>query len=198
MKFSELIEHCITCVKSFNPVTHTIDSHADEQLGLLKDPYEKVFVKQVFYGCTRYQDFLKVFIKVFFEKNPVGSNRNDSVRYMIFAYMSFFRLEELSFEDYRKLVLSQQPEKMHQFMQFLWNAEELRTNVRQQWMELYDYGYIDDNIIGGIEKNLPNVVDILRSVEKKATGKISSSLSQSGFSGGVSQSNMSDTQSQGT
>lgn len=97
---------------------------------MLKDPYEKVFVKQVFYGCTRYQDFLKVFTKVFFEKNPVGSNRNDNVRYMIFAYMSFFRLEELSFEDYRKLVLSQQPEKMHQFLQFLWNAEELRNHVR--------------------------------------------------------------------
>tara|TARA_B110000305_G_scaffold230452_1_gene282680 strand:- start:1788 stop:1949 length:162 start_codon:yes stop_codon:yes gene_type:complete len=53
-------------------------------------------------------------------------------------------------------------------------------------MELYDYGYIDDTIIAGIEKNLPNVVDILRNVEKKATGKISSSLSQSGYSGGVS------------
>jgi len=77
MKFGDLIDHCIQCVKTFNPVINTIDSHADNFLAPFKDPYEKVFVKQVFYGCTRYQDFLKVFIKVFFEKHPVGTNRND-------------------------------------------------------------------------------------------------------------------------
>ena len=30
MKFSELIDHCITCIKTFNPVITTIDSHADQ------------------------------------------------------------------------------------------------------------------------------------------------------------------------
>lgn len=44
-------------------------------------------------------------------------------------------------------------------------------------MELYDYQYLDDKIIGGVEKNLPNVSDILRIVEKKATGKVTSALS---------------------
>ena len=74
---------------------------------------------------------------------------------------------------------------MHSFLQFLFNADGLRDNVREQWMEIYSYEYIDDKIIGGVEKNLPNVSDILRIVEKKATGKITSSLSASG----VSQSN---------
>ena len=30
MKFSELIEHAIVCIKGFNPVIKTLDSHADE------------------------------------------------------------------------------------------------------------------------------------------------------------------------
>jgi hypothetical protein len=77
MKFSDLIESAEACIKSFNPVINTIDSHADQYLGKLKDPYEKVFVKQLFYGCIRYQDFLKVFVKIFIEKHPVGSSRND-------------------------------------------------------------------------------------------------------------------------
>ena len=81
MKFSELIEQCNKCVKTFNPVISTIDSHADNFLVNFKDPYEKVFVKQMFYGCIRYQDFLQVFIKIFFEKNPVGTNRNDQILY---------------------------------------------------------------------------------------------------------------------
>ena len=45
MKFGELIEKCIDCVKSYNEVVNTIDSHADNYLEGVKDPYEKVFVK---------------------------------------------------------------------------------------------------------------------------------------------------------
>ena len=106
MKFSELIESCDQCVKTYNPVISTIDTHADTYLATLKDPYEKVFVKQMFYGCIRYEEFLKVFVKIFMERHPVGSSRNDSVIYMIFAYLSFFRLEELAIEDYKKLIMS--------------------------------------------------------------------------------------------
>lgn len=68
---------------------------------------------------------------------------------------------------------------MHVLLQFIFDADSLRDTVREPWMELYDYSYIDDKIIGGIEKNLPNVSDILRLVEKKATGKVTSTLSQS-------------------
>lgn len=39
-------------------------------------------------------------------------------------------------------------------------------------MVCYDFNYIDTKIIGGIEKNLPAVVDIIRFVEKRATGKV--------------------------
>jgi hypothetical protein len=106
MKYAELIEKCDECIRTFNPVISTIDSHADTYLVTVKDPYEKVFIKQIFYGCIRYQDFLKAFTKKFFERNVVGTNRNDLNLYLIFSYLSFFRLEELSMDDFKKLVLS--------------------------------------------------------------------------------------------
>lgn len=46
-------------------------------------------------------------------------------------------------------------------------------------MTVYDYAYIDEKIIGMIEKNLPNVSEVLKTVEKRATGKVTSVLSQS-------------------
>jgi len=95
------------------------------------------------------------------------------VLYQIFGYLTFFRLEELSMDDYRRLVLSQDSVKMNVFLQFLFNADGLRELVRAEWMNIYDYAYIDDKIIGMVEKNLPNVADILRTVEKRATGKTS-------------------------
>lgn len=41
-------------------------------------------------------------------------------------------------------------------------------------MSIYDFVYIDEKIIGGVEKNLPAVQEILRFVEKRATGKVTS------------------------
>lgn len=125
---------------------------------------------------------MKVFTRILFERNPVGTNRNDLTLYHIFAYLSFFRLEEIAIEDYRKLVMSQEPARMHVLLQFIFDAEKLRELLREPWMEIYDFQYIDDKIIGGVEKNLPNVSDILRVVEKKATGKVTGVGSQSAIS----------------
>jgi hypothetical protein len=69
----------------------------------IKDPYEKVFVKQVFYGCIRYEEFLKIFIRVFYKLNS-ALNRNDMTMYSVFAYLSFFRLDELQPADFKKLI----------------------------------------------------------------------------------------------
>jgi len=32
MKFDELVDICVDCIKAFNPVTSTIDSHAEDFL----------------------------------------------------------------------------------------------------------------------------------------------------------------------
>jgi hypothetical protein len=96
---------------------------------------------------------------------------------MIFGYLSFFRLEELAIEDYKKLVSSQDAVKMNVFLQFIFNTDNLRNYVRDEWMTLYDYAYIDEKIIGTVEKNLPNVAEILKKVEIRATGKATSALS---------------------
>ena len=142
---------------------------------------------------------LQIFTKVFFERCSGSTNRNDATLYQIFAYLSFFRLDELSPADYRKLVMSQEATKMHVFMQFAFNAETLRDYLREEWMTLYDFQYIDDKIIGGVERNLPAIADIVKNIEKRATGKVTSALSVSsrqdesmrGEGGAMSESRMS-------
>lgn len=118
-----------------------------------------------------------------FKRNSSSTNRNDSTLYLIFGYLTFFRLEELAIEDYRKLVLSQDAVKMNVFLQFVFNTDNLREFVRDEWMTLYDFTYIDEKIIGSVEKNLPNVAEILKKVELRATGKAVSSISMSDAAG---------------
>lgn len=120
MKFGELIDHAVECLKTFNPVIKTIDSHADEFLlkvshnqrslmvcvcAQIHDAYEKVFLKQVFYGCVRYEEFLRIFQKAYYKQHP-SLKLNDVPMYAIFAYIIFFRLEEIAPADFKKLVQS--------------------------------------------------------------------------------------------
>ena len=133
----------------------------------------------MFYGCIRYEEFLKIFTKVFYSLNSSTLNRNDMVLYSVFAYLCFFRIDELQIADFKKLVQSQPAHKMHVFMTFVFNTDTLREHLREPWMTCYDFEYIDAKIIGGIEKALPAVADILRVVERRATGKVTSQLSHS-------------------
>ena len=85
---------------------------------------------------------------------------------------------------------------MHVFLQFAFNADLLREHLREPWMTIYDFTYIDEKIIGGVERNLPAVADIIKSVEKRATGKVTSALSasshqESTLGGGLTESHMS-------
>ena len=68
---------------------------------------------------------------------------------------------------------------MNTFLNFVFNSENLRQYLREEWMQFYDDDYIDSKIIGAIEKNLPSVQQIMHGIERKATGKITSTLSQS-------------------
>lgn len=63
MRKSDLIKACENLIKTFNPKTVTLDSHAAEVLGDCESPDadpNAVFIKQVFYGCVRNKTALKV------------------------------------------------------------------------------------------------------------------------------------------
>jgi hypothetical protein len=44
MKFSELIDSCIECIKNFNPIIKTIDSHADDFLKDVSLPHSTPYI----------------------------------------------------------------------------------------------------------------------------------------------------------
>jgi len=69
---------------------------------------------------------------------------------------------------------------MNVFLQFIYNAETLKEHVRESWLKEYDAEYIDEKIIGGMQKNLPTVSDIIGYIEKKATGKMTQTTNLSG------------------
>ena len=59
MKYEELIDYCVRMIEGFDP-KKAVTSYVDEFLKSVTNPYENVFIKQVFYGVIRYKVFLKV------------------------------------------------------------------------------------------------------------------------------------------
>ena len=59
MKYGELIEQCILMIENFNP-KNAVSSYVEDFLKSISNPYENVFIKQIFYGVIRYKSMLKV------------------------------------------------------------------------------------------------------------------------------------------
>lgn len=56
--------------------------------------------------------------------------RADYTLFLILAYLTIFRLEELTFPEYRRIVESQEPNKMSSFLSFVFDVPRLSNSVR--------------------------------------------------------------------
>ena len=154
MKRGALLAACEEIIKSFNPTVTTIDAHALDRVGDVDvkgaDP-DKVFIKQVFYGCVRYKKPLKVFLLNFYHDNAGTTLRSDYTMYMVLAYLAIFRLKELGFEHFRPFIMCQEPSKMHVFLSYLWDEKNIYGPIRNEWLTLFDVDYIDNELMGVME-----------------------------------------------
>lgn len=106
MKFKELINSTIDCIKGYNQNVEGPDSWAERFMSKrIKDSHERMFIKQVFYGVLQYKDFLKVFTDNLFSMNKSTTERKDENLYHIIGYLTVFRLDELPLEDYKQIIV---------------------------------------------------------------------------------------------
>ena len=64
-----------------------------------------MFIKQIFFGVMEKKPILKSVTDCLFESRPSSTERKDEILFQIFVYMTLFRLNELSLDDYKSLVL---------------------------------------------------------------------------------------------
>ncbi len=116
------------------------------------DP-DTLFIKQVFYGCVRYKPLLKTVLSSFYHDNSGTTLRSDYTLYMILSYLALFRLDELTFDQFKLFLMSQEPGKMHGFLSYIFSSEVLRRTVRDEWIKVYDPDFIDDEILGRVDRH---------------------------------------------
>jgi hypothetical protein len=169
----ELLEACESVMKSFNPQTTTVDSHTKDILGIAEganaEP-SKVFIKQVFYGCVRYKDALKIFLSSFYYNNSGKTSRNDYTRYMILGYLALFRLHELGFERFRSFIMADEPLKMMVFLEFVFNDETLDITLKDELCRIFDRDFVEDDIVVRVKKFFSEAAVLMDDLRMKAYG----------------------------
>jgi hypothetical protein len=167
----ELLDACIGIIESYEPKRTTVDAHCDASPYLKKcSEVDEKFIKQVFYGCTRYQKFLRIYVTGFLYKNPATAQRSDQTLYTVLAYLLIFRLKELGKAEFRKFILCASPPAMLAFLQFASSPKDLNEWVKMEWCKLYDIEYIEHDIIGTLQELLPPDDDLINEISVKATG----------------------------
>lgn len=106
----------------------TPDTHASNFIsGLKLEDTERVFLKQIFYGYERYKGFLQALNSVIFNLRKQQTNKkNDSTLFAVFSYLICFRMDELPFNEFRKMVLAQDMVKMNVLLSFLFDFDTLQ------------------------------------------------------------------------
>jgi hypothetical protein len=73
--------------------------------------------------------------------------RADYTLYLVLTYLTIFRLEELTFNEYRKFIESQEPDKMSAFLSYIFDVKRLSETVKWEWLKIFDLDYVEDKML---------------------------------------------------
>mmetsp|Transcript_30378 Transcript_30378/g.68153 ORF Transcript_30378/g.68153 Transcript_30378/m.68153 type:complete len:764 (+) Transcript_30378:81-2372(+) len=174
---SYLLKKCVKVIETYDHKKTTVDAYM-EDAPCLKDKKlgdtELKFIHQVFYGCMRYQKFLKLFVTSFMYKCPATALRAEQNLYTVLAYLLFFRLEELTVPEFRQFLVCGYgaPPAINALMQYALSVEELEKWVKVEWCKFYDVDYVEKDIIGKVQSFKDELQAVVDEVEYRATGTI--------------------------
>lgn len=99
--------------------------------------------------------------------------------FLVLAYLAFFRMNELSFEEFSNLSTSQDPFQMSIFLSYLFDAEQLRGKPKEKWSEIYEEFYVETKLIQPIERLKDESESLLAELQQRIDGRSKSNLGDS-------------------
>lgn len=181
--YIDLIDRAKDIIRTYNPIKVTLDSHAEEYFARFSntegkctlDKSTQVFLKQVLYGVVRYEQFNKILTDGLFRAYKSSTNRKDALLYHIIAYLIIFRFDDLPKNELSCFLLSQDAYKMNSLLNFLFNIEEVRENIFEEWCTVFDEDFIEETVLDGLERKREELESTLTKIAEKALGKAEAS-----------------------
>ena len=76
----------------------------------------------------------------------------------------------MGWNNFRELILGDDPAKMDVFLSFLFNKGNLDKWMRDEWCAIFDYDYVDKQLIGGVLVYESRASDLCAELKDKAYG----------------------------
>ena len=170
-----LLKYSAEVLDTYNSSTHGVEEHVENWLTKknVADENTRVFVIEVFAGCVRHRSITKVVVDAYYATDGKNCLRTDKNLYTVLCYLALFRLEELGVGYVRKLVASQDINKMFKFLKFFFNEENIKTWMTDEWCKLYDHTYVETTLVSTLLSWLPELHDVvLLNLEEKITTRL--------------------------
>ncbi|XP_028391310.1 cilia- and flagella-associated protein 99-like [Dendronephthya gigantea] len=169
-----LMKYSSEVLDTYNSSTHGVEEHVENWLkkNTVTDENTRVFVIEVFSGCVRHESITKVVVDAYYVKDGKNCLRTDKNLYTVLCYLVLFRLEELGVGYLRKLVATQDVNKMFRFFKFFLDEKNIKTWMADEWCKLYDHSYVETTLVSTLLSWLPELHDvILLRLEEKITSR---------------------------
>lgn len=177
----ELLGQCEELIKSFNPKRMSLEAHVSEYLAsrvarggdASSGEADGVFLREVVYGVMQYKAALKVFMTCFFNEMMGRVVRSDYTLYTILTYLAVFRLRELSVAEYRRFALAVDPDKMVNFLEFVFDCDRLENaGVAAHWLRIFDADYVHDVLLKDLRTAAVEVRGLVAELKTKSNGPV--------------------------
>lgn len=168
MKKGVVIDLTIACFEGFNPLRVSADTQLDEFLKERKivDENASLFIREVFLGMLRYAKLLNMTVDGLFERHKASVVRTDRTRYTILTLLAVYKMEELGFSSFRKLVLSQPSHKMLVWLGYMFDEQILNQWFPEQWSTIYDIHFVNNCLIAGMKRFESDAKGLLTELER--------------------------------
>ncbi|XP_066574401.1 cilia- and flagella-associated protein 99 [Amia ocellicauda] len=157
--YVKLVREVLRLLDKFDPESQCVETFLGDASKTLQnvDVSEEMFVLDVFSGCIEYKKLLDIVVDAFYVrcgKNILHSQRN---LFAVICYLATFLLEELGLQNFSKIVKSQDVNKMHKFLGFFFDVTNLNTWIKDEWIQIYDAPYVENNWIAPLLRWQPEM-----------------------------------------
>ncbi|XP_069798286.1 cilia- and flagella-associated protein 99 isoform X2 [Narcine bancroftii] len=166
---SQLLADIVRLLDQFDPQRNSPDHFVSDAAKIYKaqDEAEQVFLVEVLSGCLYYRPLLDVIVNGFYVQDGNNFLRLDCNLFAVICYLATFRLNELGLKHFTKFISSQDVNKMHKFLKFFFDVENLSTWIKDEWCQIYDVAYVKEKLIDSLlrwQPDIQNVIDHLANV----------------------------------
>ncbi|XP_029141602.1 cilia- and flagella-associated protein 99 [Protobothrops mucrosquamatus] len=174
------IERIIQQLNKFHPENENVGHFLNESAKVLQTfkvtDEIPVPVMDILCGCLEYKTVLDVVVNAFYIRDGKHCLLSERNMYIVICYLATFRLEELGLQQFSKIIKSIDASKICKFLRFFFNVMNLQTWIKDEWSQIYDSVYVNENWIEPLQRWQPKIQELINQLDNIAAKHTTTTL----------------------